>query len=75
LLAATVDAFLATATRLLARTRRSHRTWLVGRLSEMAGASELGIIGFGDWLASQEPPSRRTADRMPAANLSGTPVG
>ena len=66
LLATTVDAFLAAALRLLARVRRTHRTWLVGRLAEIAASAELGIIGFDEWLASQEPAWRLTSDRWPA---------
>ena len=68
LLATTVDAFLAAALRLLERTRRAHRSWLVGRLTEIAASAELGIIGFDEWLVSQEPAWRRTSDRWPAAS-------
>ncbi|WP_133479631.1 hypothetical protein [Cognatilysobacter segetis] len=74
LLAASVEAFLAASLRLLARTRRAHRGWLVGRLTEIAGSAELGIIGFDEWLASQEPQWRRTSDRMPVA-VSRTSAG
>ncbi|TZF89516.1 hypothetical protein [Cognatilysobacter lacus] len=63
LLAATVDSFLAAALRLLARTRRVHRAWVVGRLCEIAASAQLGIIGFEEWLASHEPDWRRTSDK------------
>jgi hypothetical protein len=63
LLTTTVEAFLAASLRLLARTRRAHRGWLIGRLEEIARSAELGIIGFDEWLAAQEAPVRRTADR------------
>ena len=65
-LAATVDAFLAASLRLLARTRRTHRGWMMGRLAEIATSAELGILGFDEWLASQESDWRRTSDRWPA---------
>jgi hypothetical protein len=63
LLAATVEAFLAASMRLLARTRRAHRSWMLARLAEIAQSAELGIIGFEEWLLAQEPqtPQRRSA--------------
>ena len=74
LLAATVEAFLAAAIRLLARTRRTHRPWLVRRLTELAASAELGIIGFDEWLGSQEPHGRQTSDRWPV-DASSPPPG
>jgi hypothetical protein len=63
LLAATVEAFLAASMRLLARTRRVHRSWVLARLAEIAESTELGIIGFEDWLLSQEPQPLSRRDR------------
>jgi hypothetical protein len=74
LLAATVDAFLAASMRLLARSRRAHRAWLLSRLAEIAESAELGIIGFKEWVLAQEssPPPQR-AER--GAGQTSSPAG
>ncbi|MGY3266284.1 hypothetical protein [Lysobacter sp. HA35] len=68
LLAATVDAFLAASLRVLKRTRRAHRNWVLARLADIAASAELGIIGFDEWLATHESHWHRTSDRWSATD-------
>jgi hypothetical protein len=69
LLAATVEAFLAASVRLLARTRRAHRSWMLARLAEIAQSAELGIIGFEEWVLAQEAQSPQRRSASPPGSL------
>jgi len=68
LLAASVEGFIAASMRLLERAHRMHRSWLIARLAEIASSSDLGIIGFEDWIATQQPQAHAASDRQDAAH-------
>ena len=60
---AVTGSFLDACARLLARTRSSHRGFVVRRLGELAVAADLGIIGLEEWLDEHVPSATITSDR------------